>query len=94
MHVSILFCAHAISIVYGENIQLLKSGMTEKGALAVFWRDIRITENRRLAIAAAAIRQRITNLRRPLEFFPVLPLKKGSAVVTVIVAGVERMLSI
>lgn len=48
-------------------------------------RDVRITENRRLATAAPAIKQRIVNRRSPLEFLPVLPLKKGSAVLALIV---------
>jgi hypothetical protein len=47
---------------------------------------IRITENSRLATAAAAIVQRIINRRRPLVFLPVLPSKEGSVDVAVIVA--------
>ena len=48
--------------------------------------DIRITENRRLATAAAAIKQRIVIRKSPLVFLPVLPWKKGSVTVAVIVA--------
>jgi hypothetical protein len=47
---------------------------------------VRITEKRRLATAAAAIRQRIVNRNRPLVFLPVLPAKKGSGVVAAIIA--------
>jgi len=47
---------------------------------------LRITENRRLAIAAAAIVHKITNRRRPLVFLPVFPSKRGSTVVAVMVA--------
>lgn len=46
---------------------------------------VRITENRRLATAAAAIKQRIVILNKPLVFLPVLPFKKGSAVVAIVV---------
>lgn len=45
---------------------------------------VRITEKRRDAIAAAAIVQRIVSRSRPLVFLPVLPLKKGSVLATVI----------
>jgi hypothetical protein len=48
---------------------------------------VRITEKRRLATAAAAIKQRMVILSRPLVFLPILPLRKGSIVVA-IVAGV------
>jgi hypothetical protein len=47
---------------------------------------VRITENSRLATAAAAIVQRIINRRRPLVFLPVLPSKEGLVDVAVIVA--------
>jgi hypothetical protein len=43
---------------------------------------LRITEKRRLATAAAAIKERIVNRRSPLVFLPVLPLKKGSDIVS------------
>ena len=49
--------------------------------------NVRMTENKRLATAAAAIKQRMVNRRSPLEFFPVLPTKKGSAVFALIVAS-------
>ena len=41
-------------------------------------KDLRITLNKRLATAAAAIVQRMINRRRPLVFRPVSPFKKGS----------------
>jgi hypothetical protein len=47
--------------------------------------NVRITEKRRLATAAAAINERIVNRRSPLVFLPVLPLKKGSDIVSDIV---------
>lgn len=40
--------------------------------------DLRITLNKRLATAAAAIVHRMINRSRPLVFRPVLPFKKGS----------------
>jgi hypothetical protein len=46
---------------------------------------VRITENRRLATAAAAITQRIVILSKPLVFLPVLPVKKGSTVVAIVI---------
>ena len=52
--------------------------------------DIRITENSRLATAAAAIKHRIVNRRSPRVFLPVLPLKKGSSVVADIVGVGEK----
>jgi hypothetical protein len=45
-----------------------------------------ITENNLLAIAAAAIVQRMTNRRRPLVFLPLLPSKKGSIDVAIVEA--------
>jgi hypothetical protein len=53
------------------------------GALA----HLRMTENSRLAIAAAAIKQRIVKRSTPLVFLPVLPLKKGSSFMSDIVGG-------
>lgn len=51
---------------------------------------LRITEKRRLATAAAAITQRIVILSRPLVFLPILPFKKGSTVVAIVVGiGVD-----
>lgn len=52
-----------------------------------------ITEKRRLAIAAAAIVQRIVSRRRPRVFLPVLPLKNCSALATVILVVVDRLMS-
>jgi len=46
---------------------------------------VRITEKRRLAMAAAAIKTRIDNRRIPLVFLPVFPLRNGSAAVSAIV---------
>lgn len=46
---------------------------------------LRITEKRRLATAAAAIKQRIVSLSKPLVFLPVLPFRKGSTVVAIVV---------
>jgi hypothetical protein len=43
-----------------------------------------MTEKSRLAIAAAAMRHRIVNRRRPLVFLPVIPRKNGSAVVAIV----------
>ena len=47
---------------------------------------VRITEKSRLATAAAAIKHKIVIRKSPLAFLPVLPWKKGSATVAVIVA--------
>lgn len=52
--------------------------------------DVRITEKRRDATAAAAIVQRIVNLRIPLVFLAVLPLKAASVIAAVIVVVDER----
>jgi hypothetical protein len=52
---------------------------------------VRITENRRLAIAAAAMVQRMINRRSPLVFLPVLPLNKGSPIAPAIVVVKERL---
>ena len=58
--------------------------------------DLRITLNKRLATAAAAIVQRMINRRRPLVFRPVSPFKKGSKTSTAMfdVAGQGLMLGI
>jgi hypothetical protein len=53
--------------------------------LTCWWEYVRITEKSRLATAAAAIKHRIVIRRSPLVFLPVLPWKKGSATVAVIV---------
>ncbi len=55
--------------------------------------NVRITEKRRLATAAAAIKQRMVNRRSPLVFLPVLPLKKGSDIDSAIVGGFKEKLS-
>lgn len=49
-----------------------------------------MTEKSLELTAAAAMRQRMTNLSSPLEFLPVLPLKNGSAVVAVMVSVVKE----
>jgi hypothetical protein len=54
---------------------------------------VRITEKRRLATAAAAIKQRIVNRKRPLEFLPVALFMKGSKIVLVIVGVDDEKLS-
>ena len=51
---------------------------------------VRITENNLLATAPAAIKQRIINRRRPRVFLLVLPLKKGSDVVSDIVDEISN----
>lgn len=51
---------------------------------------IRITENRRLATAAAAIKHRIVIRNTPRVFLPVLPLKKGSDAVAVVIVAVDE----
>lgn len=54
-----------------------------EGALGAFQAGepayVLITEKRRLAMAAAAIKMRIESRRMPLVFLPVFPLRKGSA---------------
>jgi hypothetical protein len=54
---------------------------------------IRITEKRRLATAAAAIKQRMVIRRSPLVVLPVFPLKRGSVKESVMVAVDEEKLS-
>jgi hypothetical protein len=49
-----------------------------------------MTENNLEATAEAAINVRIVNRKIPLVFLPVLPLKKGSAIVSAIVDVVGR----
>lgn len=44
-----------------------------------------MTEKSRLATAAAAIKLKIVNRSKPLVFLPVLPLKKGSNVESIVV---------
>lgn len=53
--------------------------------------NIRITEKRRLETAAPAIKHRIVNRSRPRVFLPVLPLKKGSIVGSMAMAGVDGL---
>lgn len=51
--------------------------------------DIRITEKRRLETAAPAIKHKMVNRSSPRVFLPVLPLKKGSTVASIAMAGVD-----
>lgn len=54
-----------------------------------YWSFVRDNRN----TYAAAIKDKMINRRRPLEFLPVLPLKKGSAIVSAIVGGLAEKLS-
>ncbi len=44
-------------------------------------------------MAAAAIKERIVNLNRPLVFLPVLPLKKGSVAESVMIDGAQEIVA-
>ncbi len=44
-------------------------------------------------MAAAAIKERIVSLNRPLVFLPVLPLKKGSVIESVMVDDAREVVA-
>lgn len=62
------------------------SHLSPSGDLA---EDLRMTLNKRLATAAAAIVHRMINRSRPRVFRPVSPFKKGSNAAAVIVGVAE-----
>jgi len=84
-------CVYLVSKALNNYSDASNSQLCHVNELKNWMGNVLMTENNLEAMAAPAMSERIVNRRSPLVFLPVLPLKKGSVIVSaMVVVGVPK----